>query len=78
MATNLAQQHSIVATAGTKLSNIFSDELEKISDKISKFSDILSDELDKMFDEITKFSDILSDELEKIISSPDKRMRKQS
>ena len=33
MATNLAQQHSIVATAGTcptKLSNILSDELEKI------------------------------------------------
>ena len=70
MATNLAQQHSIVATAGTKLSNILSDELDKISDEITKLLDIFSDELDKMSDEITKLSDILSDELEKIISSP--------
>ena len=70
MATNLAQQHSIVVTAGTKSSNILPDELDKISDEITKLLDIFSDELDKMSDEIKKLSDILSDELEKIISSP--------
>ena len=48
MATNLAQLHSIVATAGTKLSNILSDELDKMSDEITKLSDILSDELEKI------------------------------
>ena len=75
MATNLAQQHSIVATAGacpTKLSNILSDELDKMSRRNNeigehfvrwtwqnvptKLANILSDELDKISDEITKLS----------------------